>query len=468
MATRLCIGINDIQAHEVPWDEKHLAPWAMDGNRKNIRCRDCDREYRRSRRAAREGTPTRARVVRQAEIDLASVDFGTGDDVAALAVPTPDHEYVPDADLVKLWKAVVNNTLHNGAPPANLIFFGPSGSGKTEGAQYLAGLVKLPFTKVDAASMTDPEAWFGTREIIVEQGVSVTKYVPSAFVQALQKPGVSFIDEVTRTDDQHRNVLLPLTDGTGQVTNPLTGEVVVRHPHHFIIMAGNRGLQFTGTSAVDPAFTTRALTVEFDYISTDVEKRITMEETGCDELTATVFTRFAKETRDKARSDPDFPTISTREVIAAARLAAGGLDRDLAARYAILNAASAEGGSASVRTELQGIWNGVRVTKLELDKDDAEEEEQNAWVCPTHGKSKVVPAGVSTSTNRPYKSFRACPENFCDETEDRPGTAYTQAPVGNVSNSTNAAVGQLTCPSCQTLQAPGRTTFCARCGATLT
>ena len=453
MNTRNCIGINDIQPHEVPWDEKHLAPWAMDGNRKNIRCRDCDREYRRSRRAAREGTPTRARVVRQAEVELADVDFGV--DVAELAVPTPAHDYVPDADLVKLWKAVVNNTHVNGAPPANLIFFGPSGSGKTEGAQYLASLVKLPFTKVDAASMTDPEAWFGTREIIVEQGVSVTKYVPSAFVEALQKPGVSFIDEVTRTDDQHRNVLLPLTDGTGQVTNPLTGEVVVRHPHHFIIMAGTRGLQFTGTSAVDPAFTTRALTVEFDYIGVDIEKRVTMEETGCDDLTATVLTRFAKETRDKARVDPDFPTISTREVIAAARLAAGGLDRDLAVRYAILNAASAEGGSASIRQELQSIWNGVRLTKDELSSPD-DQSTQSTWVCPTHGTAKDVPAGVSASTGKPYKAFRACPENFCDETEDRTKLVGSQMP------------GQLTCPSCGTLQAPGRTTFCARCGATLT
>lgn len=458
--TRQCIGINDTPAHEVPWDEQHLAPWAMDGNRKNIRCRDCDREYRRSRRAAREGVAPVARrsAVRADELDIRALRFAkpeTTEDEAEEPKET-SHDYVPNPELIALWKTIVNNTLNNGAPPANLVFFGPSGSGKTEGAKHLAELSDLPFLKVDAASMTDPESWFGTREIITEGGVPVTKYVPSALVQHVQKPGVTFIDEVTRVDDQHRNVLLPLTDGTGRVTNPLTGEQVVRHPHNFIIMAGNRGLQFTGTSAVDPAFTTRALTVEFDYIGEAAEQKVAIEETGCDDTTALVFSKFATETRNKARNDPDFPPISTREVIAACRLAAGGMNRDLAAKFAILNAASAEGGSASIRQELQNIWNGVRMTKAEVDDQEKVKAALGVgWVCPTHGKVKTVPAGVSARTGAPFAAFKACPENFCDETEDR--------------GSKPASAGsQLTCPSCGTQQAPGRTTFCARCGAVLT
>lgn len=457
--TRLCIGINDIPAHEVPWDEQHLAPWAMDGARKNIRCRDCDREYRRSRREARSGVAPVARrnAVKANEADIRQLRFADAE-VAEDDTPKPTHDYVPNPELVALWKTVVNNTLNNGTPPANIVFFGPSGSGKTHGAEYLADLVNLPFLKVDAASMTDPESWFGTREIIVENGHPVTKYIPSAMVEHIQKPGVTFIDEVTRVDDQHRNVLLPLTDGTGQVTNPLTGELVIRHPHNFIIMAGNRGLQFTGTSAVDPAFTTRALTVEFEYTDEAAEQKIAIEETGCDDTTALVFTKFATETRNKARNDPDFPPISTREVIAACQLAAGGMNRDLAAKFAILNAASAEGGSASIRQELQNIWNGVRLTKAEVDKEADDIKASGGWVCPTHKKVKTVPAGVSARTGKPFNAFKACPENFCDETEDRASAAKQSAP---------ASGAQLTCPSCGTQQAPGRQTFCARCGATL-
>lgn len=458
-STRVCIGINDIPAHDVPWDAAHLGPWAMDPNRKNIRCRNCDREYRRSRREARQGVePRRRNAIRADEQDIRDLRFASPEGEESVVKET-SHDYIPNPELVALWKTIVTNTMKNGAPAANIVFFGPSGSGKTRGAEYLADLVNLPFLKVDAASMTDPESWFGTREIITEAGVPVTKYVPSAMVEHIQKPGVTFIDEVTRVDDQHRNVLLPLTDGTGHVTNPLTGEQVVRHQHNFIIMAGNRGLQFTGTSAVDPAFTTRALTVEFDYISEADEQKVAIEETGCDATTALVFAKFATESRNKAKQDADFPPISTREVIMACRLAAGGMNRDLAAKFAILNAASPEGGNASIRGDLEKLWNGVRLTKAEVDEEKKSSPKKGGttdWVCPTHGKVKIVPAGVSARTGKPFSAFRACPENFCDETEDRSGTKAATSGAG------------LTCSSCGTQQAPGRTSFCARCGAKLT
>lgn len=41
------------------------------------------------------------------------------------------------------------------------------------------------------------------------------------------------------------------------------------------------------------------------------------------------------------------------------------------------------------------------------------------WVCPVHGTSKVVPAGVSKRTNKPYDAFVACPERGCDQKPPR-------------------------------------------------
>jgi hypothetical protein len=463
-ATRSCIGINDIPAHEVPWDEQHLAPWAMDPARKNIRCRDCDREYRRSRRAANGGKTPQA--TRQAVQAIRSVSFATsedGDDKIPASEVGHSHEYVPNPELVALWQAVVSGVIDHGDPPANIIFFGPKGSGKTEGAQWLAALSGLPFLKVDAASMTDPESWFGTREIVPEGGIAVTKYIPSALVTAVQRPGVVFVDEFNRVDDEHRNVWLPLTDGTGRVMNPLTGEVIVRHPHCFIIMAGNRGLEYTGTSAIDPAFTSRALSVEFDYIDETVERKVAQDATGCDEQTAFVFTRFAAETRQKAKADPDFSPISTREVILACRTAARGLSRDLAAKFAILTSSSAEGGDQSIRTELESIWNGVRLTKEELSDPGAPVADPGVapvqWTCPTHHKVKVVPAGIS-KTGKPYPQFRACPEPYCDETEGRRGQNAQRV-------LTPAATANLVCPSCNFVNPLGQASFCSSCGAVL-
>lgn len=38
-----------------------------------------------------------------------------------------------------------------------------------------------------------------------------------------------------------------------------------------------------------------------------------------------------------------------------------------------------------------------------------------AWVCPLHGTYKVVPAGISKRTNKPYDAFLACNVPGCDE-----------------------------------------------------
>lgn len=351
------------------------------------------------------------------------------------------HEYVPMPDLIALWHAEVTGATKR--PAGNLMFLGPSGSGKTDGAKALAALAGLAFTKVDAASMTDPEAWFGTREIVVQDGVAVTSYSPSAFIESIQKPGMTLIDEITRVRDEHRNVLLPLLDGTRAVTNPLTGEIVARHPGNFIVMAGNVGINFTGTNAIDPAFLTRARHVEFEYIDATNETRIVIEASGCDQETAEVFVRFAGETRMKAASDQEFTPISTRELIEAGRLVTDGLTRDLAVKFVVLNAASNEGGSSSLRQEMQNIWNGVRVVK----------STRSEWVCPTHGGAKIIPAGVSSKTGRPYNAFKGCPTFGCQLTEDRSKVTITPQIV--------------TCQECGDLQPAGRSTICISCGASL-
>lgn len=367
------------------------------------------------------------------------------------------HEYVPMPDLVNLWHAVVTGA--QSRPSANLMFLGPSGSGKTDGARYLAALVGLPFVKVDAASMTDPEAWFGTREIVVSDGVAVTDYRPSSFVEALGRPGVLLIDEVNRVRDEHRNVLLPLLDSTRSVTNPLTGETIYRDPKCFIIMSGNIGLHFTGTSAIDPAFMTRALTVEFTYIDEASETRVVRDATGCDEDTAFVMVRFANETRAKVESDPEFLPISTREIIEAGRLVKDGLDRDLAVKFVVLNAASSEGGSSSIRQELKNIWNGVRIKRPVPSADSAklsplDNSYATTWKCPTHGNSKLVPAGVAQS-GRHYNAFLACPVYGCPMTSDKNPT-----PPGPLTP-------QKTCTSCGIINPVGRNTICVSCGSAL-
>lgn len=277
----------------------------------------------------------------------------------ALQVNANAGDYVASREVLATWAA---NQLKvaAGRLPSNHLFVGPSGSGKSAAAEYLAKLSGWDFTKVDAPSMTEPDSWFGTREVVVEDGASKTIYHPSDFVLSIQRPGVTLIDEVNRVSDAVRNSILGLLDHTRSVTNPITGETVTRHPGNFLIMTGNVGVQFTGTYAIDPAFLTRSLVTRFDYLEADAETTLAVNRTGCTLEQAQLFVRFAQETRSRAKQDEDFPPISTREVLEALELVAVGLDETTAARQAIINAASQEGGAESVAANLEMIWTGIR------------------------------------------------------------------------------------------------------------
>lgn len=410
------------------------------------RCRRCDKAWYNDPGRKRRGTG-RARIV---AAPLTAPELAPADEDAGA------HEYVPMKELAELWAASLRIASKGVAP--NLMFIGPSGCGKTDGARFLAASTGLPFTKVDAGSMTDPEAWFGTRELVNGE----TVYNPSDFVKALANPGVILLDEISRVRDEHRNILLPILDKTRQVTNPLTGDLVTRHPQCFIIMAGNVGISFTGTSAIDPAFWSRAVVVEFEYLTIENEVRVVQQATGLPFEKAYVLGRFAVESRDKARMDDSFSPISTRALIEMGNLAANGLDMDLAVKFVVLNASSAEGGLSSVRGDLEKIWNGVRTVRPPIQPRSPVRPAPAAatgWSCPVHRSYKTVPAGVSTRTGKAYPAFRACPERNCTETEGRSTLATTAA------GGTGAS--QVQCPSCQAYNPAGRNTFCVHCGASL-
>jgi hypothetical protein len=41
------------------------------------------------------------------------------------------------------------------------------------------------------------------------------------------------------------------------------------------------------------------------------------------------------------------------------------------------------------------------------------------WQCPVHHASKIVPAGVSKSSGKPYNAFMSCTERECNHVADR-------------------------------------------------
>lgn len=272
---------------------------------------------------------------------------------------TPATDYRPNREVVSTF-AAIQMIARSGAIAPNMMFLGPSGSGKTEAARDLARRAGISFFKIDAPAMTDPEAWFGTREVIIEDGAPKTVVNESEFVTALGQQCILLIDEGNRVSDAIRGILLALWDDSRSTTNPLTGQTIRRHPECYIVMTGNIGLNFTGTYAVDPAFLTRAVTTRFGYLPSTEETVLAESRTGCAPEIAALFVRFASETRVRAAASEDFPPISTREVLTACALVAQGLDPNAAAHQVIINAAAADGGPESVQGQLEMIWAGIR------------------------------------------------------------------------------------------------------------
>ena len=52
-----------------------------------------------------------------------------------------------------------------------------------------------------------------------------------------------------------------------------------------------------------------------------------------------------------------------------------------------------------------------------------------AWVCPIHRQNKMVPAGVSKKTGRPYNAFIVCGYPGCEERPPQGAASSWEAPA---------------------------------------
>lgn len=345
-----CNGFGSLPAHDAD-------PSAF--SKGKSRCRTCTAAYFKdwqTRKAAQAGTPAPASAV------LPTPSGQAPEPVVVAPAPQPavqrelvsverdiGHTYRPNPKLVTLWDAILKASKRGDY--LVLTMHGPHGSGKTDAGEFLAKRAGLPYVKVDAKSMVDAEAWFGTRGAVEGS----TFYHPSEFVLGLQRACVIQIDEYTRVTNEVRDVLNPFMDGTRSVLNPITGDRIVLHPECIVILSGNVGFKYTGVFDVDPATTSRLAVINIDYPEPDVEKAIIAEHTGIDAAVIERLVNLGQETR----SNPKFEAVSTRQLIQTAVLVRDGLDETEAVEAKIINAASDQGDGASLRSRLNTLWGGI-------------------------------------------------------------------------------------------------------------
>ena len=115
-------------------------------------------------------------------------------------------------------------------------------------------------------------------------GQAETAWIPTDILRALEaahaEPGerfLIFLDEFNRCREMARNGIMPALDATRKLYNPLTGMMVDIPDNVLWIAAINNGVQFTGTTVVDPAQMDRFAPLKMDYPPEKEEVRILAE-----------------------------------------------------------------------------------------------------------------------------------------------------------------------------------------------
>jgi len=250
----------------------------------------------------------------------------------------------------------------------NLLAVGPSGCGKTEGLRHLAERFEMPFYKIDCASVTTADKWYGHKEITAGPNGPETKFVLSEHLRWLagmndgeeDQPGLVVYDEINRLHPSLLNSLIPLLDGSQRVWVPDLGTYINVHEGTLIAATANLGVGYSGTYGLDIALHDRfGVIIEQTFPPDNEEATILTKRTGVDPTDARKMVEVGRQLRRKADEGVLGKYVSTRALIDWARWAMTGMTLMESAEATWVKKFSEDGGGQSerylVRTTLQGM-----------------------------------------------------------------------------------------------------------------
>jgi nitric oxide reductase NorQ protein len=247
--------------------------------------------------------------------------------------------------------------------PINAALRGPQGAGKTSLVEWFSSVSKRPLFVLDIPTLREPKDLVGYKDVepTAENLLTIIMRL-SGFAQAIEVPrALILLDELTRVHPQVANLLLPLLDHRREVYVDELGRTLKVAEGVIFVATANIGLQFTGTFQWDAALADR-LTYQLDvtYLPKDVEAQMLVNKTGIDTAVAQRLSEIAELTRIRAadENDPLSHEISTRQLIATAKLVSKGMPANTALLFTVVPTYSTDGGSASHRANVLQIIQG--------------------------------------------------------------------------------------------------------------
>jgi nitric oxide reductase NorQ protein len=227
-----------------------------------------------------------------------------------------------------------------------LMLKGPTGCGKTRFVEHMAFRLGLPLVTVACHEDLTAGDLVG-RYLLDAAG---TRWHDGPLTLAVRHGALCYLDEVVEARQDTTVVIHPLTDSRRVLPLDRRSEQVNAHPDFLLVVSYNPGYQ-SAAKELKTSTRQRFGAIELGYPAPELEAEIVAHEGGVRSELARRLVAFAARTRSLKGHGLD-EGASTRMVVHAARLIAGGLTMRAACMLAIVTPLSDEADTLEALTEL--------------------------------------------------------------------------------------------------------------------
>lgn len=211
-----------------------------------------------------------------------------------------------------------------------LMLKGPTGCGKSRFVEVMSQEVGRPLITVSCHDDTSATDLLG--RYLIKGGDTVWEDGP--LTRAVREGAILYLDEIAEAREDVVVVLHPLTDHRRQVFIDRRNESLTAPPEFMLVISFNPGYQ-RGLKQLKPSTRQRFVGLSFGYPNESLETQIVQKESGLDSGVSRKLVIFANKVRGLHELGLA-ESVSTRLLVDAGKLIAGGLDPRVAAEVAIV------------------------------------------------------------------------------------------------------------------------------------